>query len=88
MTSKTPNSEKSETDMLYDELNRRKGPVFQHRHYKAIAAKLAWIDHDGMWEIIRDALADTFEADNPRFDRQRFLDACAGEPSNGKDKVS
>ena len=28
------------------------------------------------WEIDVDMIADAFQADNPRFDRARFIDAC------------
>jgi len=28
------------------------------------------------WETDVDAIADAFQADNPRFDRARFIDAC------------
>ena len=38
------------------------------------------------WEVDRDALADFCAAQNPRFDRQRWLGYIAGEcgPSGGK----
>jgi hypothetical protein len=65
-----------------------KGPVFQHRHYKAIAALIAvnmqgWEDRDS----VSAQFAIMFQDDNPRFDRARFLAAANGKPSNGRDKV-
>ena len=69
-----------------------KAPIFQHRHYKAIAAML----HEAIYtpnaehktlHQVRDQLADMFASDNPRFDRARFLAAANGKPSNGRDKV-
>ena len=30
------------------------------------------------WEIDRDAIAQTLQEDNPRFDRDRFYAACEG----------
>lgn len=64
------------------------GPVFQHRHYKAIADLIAtnmqgWDDRDS----VVSQFAIMFERDNPRFDRARFLAAASGKPSNGRDKV-
>jgi hypothetical protein len=56
-------------------------PVFQHRHYALIAKALS---ERGALDV-NWALADMFERDNPKFDRQRFLAAARGEP-NGKDK--
>lgn len=61
-----------------------KAPVFQHRHYKAIAATLAaW----GAGSYMAEHFAEMFADDNPRFDRARFLAAANGEPSNSRDKV-
>jgi hypothetical protein len=65
-----------------------KGPLFQHRHYKAIAALIAKEDADnGYGDVMRIPFANMFEDDNPRFDRARFLAAANGKPSNGRDKV-
>ena len=74
-----------------------KAPVFQHRHYKAIAALFAGMEHlntriegdegDMMLSSTVDQFADMFASDNPRFDRARFLAAANGKPSNGRDKV-
>lgn len=41
------------------------------------------------WEQMRDALADFCQAQNPNFDRQRWIDYIAGKcgPSGGKAKA-
>ena len=65
-----------------------KAPIFQHRHYKTLAAMIAvnmegWPGRDDfVWHC-----AEMFASDNPRFDRARFLAAANGKPSNGRDKV-
>lgn len=72
-----------------------KASVFQHRHYKAIAALIATTTkHPGNtsqarvgMETLANAFSNMFEQDNPRFDRTRFLAAANGKPSNGRDKV-
>lgn len=65
-----------------------KAPIFQHRHYKAIAALIAGMSPvTRARDAIADDFADMFEQDNPRFDRARFLAAANGKPSNGRDKV-
>ena len=65
-----------------------KGPVFQHRHYKAIASMIYKMPPDAYGHgQFADFCADMFAADNPRFDRKRFMDAACGRPSNGRDKV-
>ena len=57
-------------------------PSFQRRHYEAIAATI----RDTMIpllhrEFIARNFAATFAADNPRFDRARFLKACGIDAS-------
>ena len=50
-------------------------PMFQQRHYEAIAKVLAVVDSgspDPYLSDARAALAQLFEQDNPRFDRGRF----------------
>jgi len=71
-----------------------KGPVFQHRHYKAIAAQFAAMRYsfarpDGLaaYDKMLEAVSNMLARDNPRFDRARFLAASSGKPSNGRDKV-
>ena len=52
------------------------------KDYVAIAAALNAVNDpaDGNWaaavSAVAEAIADTMAADNPRFDRKRFLDAC------------
>lgn len=69
-------------------------PIFQHRHYVAIAQVFAsskgdsWMTGNAThWASQRDSMADLFASDNPRFDRGRFEAATEGKPSNGRDKV-
>lgn len=70
-------------------------PVFEYRHYKAIAALIAkTIVHPGNtpqarvgMETLTNGFAGMFASDNPRFDRARFLAAANGKPINGRDKV-
>lgn len=67
-----------------------KGTVFQHRHYKAIAALIDEMSREGFPATtahIAGKFADMMESDNERFDRARFLAAASGKPSNGRDKV-
>jgi hypothetical protein len=68
-------------------MRRYASPIFQHRHYAVIAKALADcpINGEAKAAIISD-LCQTFRDDNVKFDRQRFIDATRGEPSNGKDK--
>lgn len=72
-------------------------PMFQHRHYVAIAQVMAdsrplQVDGDFYhgtrveWRLRRSMLADMFAADNPNFSRDRFEAACEGKPINGRDK--
>jgi len=70
-----------------------KAPVFQHRHYKAIAAHFARFQSlfgpstTYTAADVTEYFTGLFEQDNPRFDRTRFLAAANGKPSNGRDKV-
>jgi hypothetical protein len=69
-------------------------PKFQHRHYKAIAEtllKATPLAKDGdkamrQWSQLCNDMATMLERDNPRFNRSRFIDACFGDYSNGRDK--
>ena len=60
--------------------------MFQHRHYKFIAAIIADMDPS-----YRDQVATTFarqlQGTNPAFDIDRFTAAALGSPSNGRDRV-
>ncbi len=62
--------------------------MFQQRHYVAIAKKVAETSRaiPELGALMASELADVFAGDNPRFDRQRFIAACRGEPCNGKDR--
>jgi hypothetical protein len=60
-----------------------KGPLFQHRHYAAIAKVLSEAHtHAG----VESALLVMFQRDNPNFDATRFLAAAKGEPIKNKDR--
>lgn len=52
------------------------------KDYQLIAKELQWADNHG-WtdhiELMAESLADAFEADNPNFDRDKFLAACGIE---------
>lgn len=61
-------------------------PLFQHRHYVAIAGLLAELNQSHTPDIVRMAFASLFQRDNSRFDWDRFMDAANGEP-RGRDKV-
>ena len=63
-----------------------KAPMFQHRHYAAIAKLLADTSWDASPAEIRAAFANLFVRDNGRFDWDRFMAAANGVPSNGRDK--
>jgi hypothetical protein len=65
-------------------------PVFQHRHYVWIAETIVSIRGkfgSGDARIIAEHFADDLGGTNPNFDRQRFVDAATGEPSNGRDRT-
>ena len=61
-------------------------PKFQRRHYDAVAGVLRAI-RDDAWDplltsavrVMSDRCADLFTADNPRFQRDRFIAAVKGE---------
>jgi len=63
--------------------------VFQHRHYVRIAEIIATargkFGRDDT-RLIAEHFADTLRSTNPNFDRQRFISAAMGEPSNGRDR--
>lgn len=66
-------------------------PVFEHRHYKRLAAIIAELPvRPGgqiMWREVVDAFADGLKGTNPNYNRERFIAAATGQPSNGRDKV-
>ena len=60
-----------------------KVPIFSRRHYQRIANELSLIrpldrlsGAFAMWSQITDHFVILFQADNPRFDRERFLTWC------------
>lgn len=55
--------------------------MFERRHYQLIADVLKANRHDQwpegpVWREICIQLADAFASDNPRFQRDKFLNAC------------
>jgi hypothetical protein len=52
--------------------------MFSRRHYEAISAVLREnrIARPELWEDIRDALGALFEADNEKFKRHTWEEAC------------
>lgn len=58
-------------------------PIFQHRHYAAIAKVLS---EQTVSRDILDALASMFANDNPNFHAARFHAAARGVPSNARDR--
>lgn len=59
--------------------------MFQQRHYESIAEafSLAYssTDHEDVVLMTARFMAHALEADNPRFDRERFFRAVKGEES-------
>lgn len=68
-------------------------PMFQHRHYVAIAQIIAQLQShtDESHKIDLDAFtretAEFFASDNSNFNLARYRAAAAGSPINGRDKV-
>ena len=57
-------------------------PLFQHRHYEFVARTIKALgdtDGDQAKRSAATTFAYTFERDNGRFDRARFLRACGVE---------
>ena len=52
---------------------------FQKRHYEIVAALLAPYAREGNADGLVSDFADCFEADNERFDRDRFYEAVYGK---------
>ena len=56
------------------------------KHYKMVAAAVAkMVERSDRW-LVANLLADTFEKDNPRFDRDKFIAAC--RPTEGADELN
>lgn len=67
----------------------RKRPLFQHRHYVAIAHILADLPRrlpEADRLAIVQHVADELTGTNPNYDRDRFVWAACGQPSNGRDR--
>ncbi|TAJ97166.1 MAG: hypothetical protein EPO41_04010 [Reyranella sp.] len=66
-------------------------PVFEHRHYKRLAAIIADMRYlpigQDMQAKVAEAFADGLKGTNPNYSRERFIAAAMGQPSNGRDKV-
>jgi len=67
--------------------------MFQHRHYKFLAATIAEMGAHNIpgitaeqHEAIVKHFADALRGTNPGYDRGRFEDAAHGKPSNGRDR--
>ena len=61
-----------------------KTPRFQQRHYEYLASEIrryAMVaEHEDEWLNFVTFLIPVFKADNPKFDRDRFLRACEPKP--------
>ena len=61
-------------------------PIFSAKHYDAIAAALYQVKtlkrirRNKLFDYLTDWLANAFAADNPRFQRKRFLAVCEFGP--------
>lgn len=61
-----------------------KQPMFERRHYCAVAKVMAAAveppygpeEKGSEWRLIKGLLGDMFAADNPRFNKGRFDEAC------------
>jgi hypothetical protein len=60
--------------------------MFQHRHYKAIAAIVADLNDD-IRERVAKHFANALVGTNPRYNIHRFFTAAVGDPAFGRDKV-
>tara|TARA_B100000809_G_C14772696_1_gene399997 strand:+ start:162 stop:383 length:222 start_codon:yes stop_codon:yes gene_type:complete len=55
------------------------------KHFEIVAAAVANIVERADRWLIANMLADSFEKENPRFDRDRFIAAC--RPTEGADEL-
>ena len=60
--------------------DKRTRAQLQHRHFATIADIIRRMDDGAPWPVedIQTHFADHLADTNPRFDRQRFLNACRG----------
>ena len=60
--------------------------MMTRKHFKMVAAAVAkMVERSDRW-LITNLLADSFENDNPRFDRDKFIAAC--RPTEGQDELN
>ena len=62
-------------------------PLFQHRHYKAIAAMVADLPAD-VRPVVARAFADWLRGSNQNYDPDKFYAAAMGEPSHRSDRAT
>ena len=70
-----------------------KRPMFQQRHYEAIARVMSYerlrmppyYEGRQQWEAVMFGLTNLFEEDNPNFDREKFESACYQESRSSRD---
>lgn len=60
----------------------RKDYVALAEAFRAVTTE-PWTDGEDTWVRCLEAVADVLAADNPRFDRERFLAAASNEPERG-----
>ena len=59
--------------------------MMTRKHFKMVAAAVAkMVERSDRW-LITNLLADSFENDNSRFDRDKFIAAC--RPTEGADEL-
>ena len=59
--------------------------MMTRKHFKMVAAAVAkMVERSDRW-LITNLLADSFENDNPRFDRDKFIAEC--RPTEGADEL-
>ena len=59
--------------------------MMTRKHFEMVAAAVADIVNRADRWMIANVLANNFENDNPRFDRDRFIAAC--RPTEGADEL-
>ena len=59
--------------------------MMTRKHFEMVAAAVANITMRSDRWLVANMLANSFENDNPRFDRDRFIAAC--RPTEGQDEL-
>lgn len=62
-------------------------PTFEHRHFKLIADVIARMNGELTRGDIALAFASRLSDTNPNFNRERFIAASKGTPTNGRDRI-